>query len=291
MKKLTFSALALAFSAVALAIAALLQPAARAGDAEKGLCGDDMFCEACGDGAVTFDAELTFLRYHQSGGVLASNSQPAEFGFDPAPRFVAGYEACNGLGIRGRYWFFDHSAVTNDGVEYAIDTYNLDVEGYKRIALGSQTSIEMSGGIRYNEFEQSDNFTNIETGSLGLSNGFKGIGGTVGLQGNHRFGNGLGLYARARWSIVQGDDLLGDAGGFENDVLPYLQPDSTHSQTEIGIGIDWSRCLANGAVLTVGVGGEWQQWDEYAVGRDGAGETVLADAAFGGLVAKLGVAY
>ena len=216
----------LTFSAVALAIAALLQPVARAGDSEKGLCGDDMFCEACGDGAVTFDCELTFLRYHQSGGVLASNSQPAEFGFDPAPRFVAGYEGCNGLGIRGRYWFFDHSALTDDGVEYAIDTYNLDLEGYKRIALGCQTSIEVSGGIRYNEFDQSD--------SLGLSNGFKGIGGTVGLQGNHRFGNGLGLYARVRWSIVQGDDELAEGGRFQracpalisNRTRPILRPRS-----------------------------------------------------------------
>ena len=287
----------LTLSVVALAIAALVQPAAPAGDSKGGLCGDDVFCEACGDGAVTFDCELTFLRYHQSGGVLASDSQFAEFGFDPALRFVAGYERCDGLGIRGRYWFFDHSATTDvptrpgpfaptiAGTVLAIDTYNLDLEVYKRINLGCQTSLEVSGGIRYNEFDQSD--------SLGLSNGFKGIGGTVGLQGNHRFGNGLGLYARARWSIVQGDDELVSGGGFDDWRTPFVEPDATHSQTEIGIGIDWSRCLANGAVLTVGVGGEWQNWDEFAVGRDGYadGETVLADVGFGGFVAKLGVAY
>jgi hypothetical protein len=277
----------LTLSAVAIAIMALVQPAARAGDSKGDVCDGDMFSEACGDGAVIFDTELTFLRYHQSGGVLASNTQPVEFGFDPAPRFVAGYERCDGLGIRGRYWFFDHSATTDGEVPtvLAIDTYNLDLEVYKRIALGCQTSLEVSGGIRYNEFDQSD--------SLGLSNGFKGIGGTVGLQGNHRFGNGLGLYARARWSIVQGDDELADDGGFYNTYTPLLEPDATHSQTEIGIGIDWSRCLANGAVLTVGVGGEWQNWDEFAVGRDGFsnGETVLADVGFGGFVAKLGVAY
>jgi hypothetical protein len=272
-------------SAVVLAIAALLQPAARAGGPLGVSWGGDEYCEACGDGAVTFDCELTFLRYHQSGGVLASDSEFAEFGFEPAPRFVAGYERCDGLGVRGRYWFFDHSAATDVGSVYGINTYNLDLEGYKRIALGYQTSLEVSGGIRYNEFDQSD--------SLGLSKGFKGIGGTAGLQANHRFGNGLGLYARARWSIVQGDDELVSAGRFFDSREPFLEPDATHSQTEIDFGIDWSRYLANGAVLTVGVGGEWQQWDEYAVGRDGfgAGETVLADAGFSGFVAKLGLAY
>ena len=128
---------------------------------------------------------------------------------------------------------------------------------------------------------------------MGLSNGFKGIGGTVGLQGNHRFGNGLGLYARAGGPSSRATTCLRMPVVLKTTYCPYLQPDSTHSQTEIGIGIDWSRCLANGAVLTVGVGGEWQQWDEYAVSRDGYGngETVLADAAFGGFVAKLGVAY
>jgi hypothetical protein len=273
-----------AFGAVAVAVAMIWNTAARAGEAPCAFSDEGADCGR--HGGMVFDCELTLLRYHQSGGVLASDSQFAEFGFEPAPRFTLGYELNDGLGTRLRYWFFDQTATTDLGTAYRIDTYYLDLEAYQRIDLSVCTSLEVSGGLRLNELTQGD--------SLGLASSFTGVGGTVGLQGVRRFNNGWSLYARGRLSVVQGDDKVMGLGGFAQTIsLPYSEPDATHYQTEIGIGAKWSRCLWNGSTLTLGFGGEWQQWADSVVGRDGFGngEIVLVDAGFGGVVLNAGLTY
>lgn len=205
-------------------------------------CCDD-YCKGGSGGCWSADVELMFLKYHESDGV-GTTAAFDSFDYELAPRITLAYDRCDGVSYRLRYFEFDHSAII-EGDNYAIDTYNLDFEVAQEIQLGCATSIEFNSGVRYNNYKHFDDT---------LDQSFDGIGIMVGTEVTRCTGNGR-YYARARHAVLMGDGENVDNGDFFGDQVL--------GQTELATGFEVERCLCNGAVVTMSLGGEVQQWHSY----------------------------
>ena len=116
-------------------------------------------------GGIVFQAEALFFKYHRADGVRAGSysNVPPDFtddvNFDPeaTPRLTLGYVFDNGLGFRGRWWKYDHQGAAvfpATGVAMNVDTYTLDLEVFENFELNDCWTAEISGGVRYNEFDE-----------------------------------------------------------------------------------------------------------------------------------------
>lgn len=230
-------------------------------------------CCSCDQSGVFFDAEVTFFRFHNNAGIHPSS----EFGFETSPRITVGYRSPEGLGTRLRWWEYDHH--NQNGAPYAVDTYNVDLEVFEEISLGSCTSIELSAGIRYNEFDQ---FSVDE--EVGLSPGigwyaFDGFGAIVGIEARRSVSCNSAIYARLRQAILMDDYDVSTPFTESEEVLH----DVVVGMTEIALGYETS--LASSGCYSVNgrVGVEWQQWHNYLMGA--------LDAGFAGFTAGVSVDY
>lgn len=231
-------------------------------------------CCSCDQSGVFFDAEVTFFRLHNNAGIHPSN----EFGFETSPRITVGYRSPDGLGTRVRLWEYNHQ--NNSGRSpYAIDTYNVDVEVFEEISLGSCTSIEWSAGIRYNEFDQ---FSDDDDAGIGPGFGwyaFDGFGAIVGIEARRSVSCNSAIYARLRQAILMDDYDVSTIFSESDDTLH----DTVVGMTEIALGYETS--LASSGCYSVNgrVGVEWQQWQNYLAG--------LWDTGFAGFTAGVSVDY
>ena len=231
-------------------------------------------CCSCDQSGVFFDTEVTFFRLHNNAGIHPSN----EFGFETSPRITVGYRSPDGLGTRIRWWEYDHQNHSGRS-PYAIDTYNVDVEVFEEISLGSCTSIELSAGIRYNEFDQ---FSDDDDPGIGPGFGwyaFDGFGAIVGIEARRSVSCNSAIYARLRQAVIM-DDY--DLSGSFNEGGRVLH-DTVVGMTEIALGYETS--LASSGCYSVNgrVGVEWQQWQNYLAG--------IWDAGFAGFTAGVSVDY
>ncbi len=238
----------------------------------------DCCCDPCGGGWVA-DAELMFLRYHRAGGLGATTAN--EFDFAASPRLTLGYEGPSGFGARVRYWEYDQ---VNKAQNVSVDTFNLDFEVFQEIQLNSNTSVEMSAGIRKNDFEEIDSGVFPLLGIV-IPTSFSGWGGLLGVEVNRESRLGT-LYAHGRYAVLMGDiDTATTAWG---GLIPtptttaFSGIDHTGHQMEIGLGIERSFELL-GATATATAGVEWSNWSNYSYEFRSVG--------FGGLVLGLGVNY
>jgi hypothetical protein len=115
-------------------------------------CADDC-CDSCG-GSIVFDIELTFVKYGQEGGVTDALGAPGSFDYEIAPRIELGYVRDDGFGVRGRFWWFDHSASSTIGNAIEVDTYSVDGEFFQIIDVCNATTLDIAGGVRYLNFDQ-----------------------------------------------------------------------------------------------------------------------------------------
>ncbi len=229
-------------------------------------------CCSCDQSGVFFDAEVTFFRYHSNAGIHPSN----EFGFETSPRITVGYRSPDGRGTRLRWWEYDHQN-HSDRSPYAIDTYNVDLEVFEEISLGSCTSIELSAGIRYNEFDQ---FSDDDDAGIGPGfswYAFDGFGAIVGIEARRSVFCNSAIYARLRQAVLMGDYDLSSSGA------EGILHDTVVGMTEIALGYETS--LASSGCYSVNgrVGVEWQQWQNYLAG--------IWDTGFAGVTAGVSVDY
>src|SRR2546425_5398367 len=112
----------------------------------EGGCGADIGCGCdscgcggcCGQGGIWASAELMWFKYHRADGARVSNETSTNgdddvpFDFEASPRFSLGFVREDGLGVRVRYWKFDHTAIkgagTGDQDALSVNTYTLDGE-------------------------------------------------------------------------------------------------------------------------------------------------------------------
>ena len=127
------------------------------------VCGIQTDCLGSHHG-VFFNGEATFFRYHRADGMLVQGvpGDVVEYGFQASPRLTIGYGAADGLGVRARWWQYDHEERSSGGNDFSVDTYNIDFEVFQEICLNYCTTLELFAGIRYNEFEE---FQGSQTGT------------------------------------------------------------------------------------------------------------------------------
>jgi hypothetical protein len=276
--------------------------AAPCGDVCGGCGACDSCCSCCDDGGLLGgwglfgEAELLFLRYHRADGVRigAGAAEAGEFDFEPAYRLSAGIVAPSGLGFRTRYFEYDHfegleDAAAGDGL--GVDTYTIDFEVFEAFVLNQNWGMEISGGVRYCNFNEQM----VDVDALDFREvGFNGAGLVTGLEARRALG-GLGLlYARTRAAVVQDDKtVLNQDGGVINQDLRLI--DTTGGMLELAVGSELNYALDGGAVLFARSGLEWQNWWNFSNEFDLLNSEGFFDGAtdvgFGGFTFSLGMSY
>jgi hypothetical protein len=232
--------------------------------------------------------------------VGADNPGESVFGdHKVSPRLTLGYELGGGLGFRARYFDWDHAQQSRNGPEevLAVDTFSVDLELFDEFQLNDKWAVEVSGGVRYNEF--TERMIDPEETRI---NDFSGWGGIVGLELTRSLGRCGALFARARGAVLMDDKYVLNTG-YESGIEPVQQTDlivdSTQGMMEIAVGYEWSRTICGDSLLKARVGYEWQNWYNYSSAfagplDPGGGEEVYAgpaDVGFSGFTLMVGLDY
>lgn len=222
------------------------------------------------DGGLVFGIEGLLFKYHRADGVRAgsySNVPPSytddvEFDHMLTPRITLGYVSDGGLGFRVRWWQYDQEGdpvFPETGVGMSVETDTLDLELFEVINLSERWTVEVSGGFRYNTFDEL--MVDPIPGAVRL-NAFEGWGGIVGLEGRRSLGVWGGLYARARAAVMMDDKLVLHTREYADEQNALLL-DSTLGMTELAVGYEISR-LVRRSCVTFRTGYEWQNWYNYS---------------------------
>lgn len=225
-------------------------------------------------------------------GVPVANSAITfnpDYDLEFAPRVFGGYKGCGGLGIRGRWWYYDHGAagsfnfvglgpeVTNlsTGFGTNIKVNSIDLEATQDGKFHNW-DIQLAGGVRYATIDYDLNGSASgtvtpplpdppEDFSLGVSASteFQGVGPIIALAARRplRYVDGLAFLMNFRTGFLFGDT---DAS-FSTTLFPDPVSVDTQEQVmqvwEMQIGVDYGRGLQNGARLFGGVYLEAQVWE------------------------------
>ncbi|HUT89915.1 MAG TPA: hypothetical protein VMY37_10480 [Thermoguttaceae bacterium] len=248
------------------------------------VCGDPLACRRPG---LIAGMELPLLKAHYgAGGVTIPGEQVSlseympDFGHEATPRFWLGYETCDGLAFRVRYWQFDHTASAVDArasyyVEVGVAAEDLDFELAQSAQLGNW-EFEVAGGARWAKVSD-DVFINWDGDLADWTRSFEGGGPTFGVAARRPLCiGGLGLVADFRASFIYGDANFALA----DDVLEIVEDmqatidDQVIEIYEIRVGAEWSRMTCAGWQLTGRLMLEGQVW-ELAPGPLGLFDTNL----------------
>lgn len=266
----------------------------------------DICDSTCGTGGYFFTAEALIFQYFRSDGVRAGsfNNVPAattddiDFDHVATPRFTVGFVSDSGIGARLRYWEFAQSGApvfAASGAAMTVDTYNLDFELFERFQVTNCWDVEISAGIRYNEFDES---MSDPIPASTRFNSFTGFGGILGLEGIRHLGAYGSLYSRARFGILQDDHFVSNlnVGAAQNAVLL----DCTHTMTELAFGYERTFETSRGRLFFGRLGYEWQHWTNFssaftpfttAPANPPAAFAGQSDVGFGGVALALGVEF
>ena len=244
--------------------------------ADYGKCCKDCCCVdpcCCCSSNYYFDVEGTFFRVHHAGGIVVGDpaAVSGEFDFDAAPRLTLGYVNCDGMGARIRYWNHDSIADFTSNLlptayTVGVRTTNVDFEIFQEICLDCCTTLEVSAGVRYNEFDYQ--VASAVPRTFDSTASFDGIGGMIAVEARRDLGGCWGAYARLREVILMGDREIDN---FSNGTIERIDQDVTLPVTEIAMGLDYSSCN-----WTVHAGVEWQNWANF--------DANATDIGFAGLV-------
>ncbi len=239
------------------------------------------------DRGFVFSAEGTSLEYDRSNGL--------RIGFDSGNevngkskvtgRVELGWQFSGGHGIRVRYWSFDESfpTVAGGGQFLSVDAENFDVEWFKDFKIAEKASIELSAGIRSNEFQElMVEPPNMVDPTLEIrENRVDGEGAVVAAQFSKSFTGHVGLFARIRGALIRGDKFIDNF-----DAPNALEEENTHINSEFALGAEFYKELANGTLI-FRVGGEWQEWDDYSSNFRSTGDRTFegaSDVSFSGFM-------
>lgn len=228
--------------------------------------------------------------------------QPFEYDYEPSSRVWIGFQNESGIGLRAKYWHFDHNgdgftrratpaerpgaaattviypanittALPGDllRVSNSLAAQSVDLEGTRAIALG-KTELTASAGLRYAQLEQTyfAQVTSLATpGILSFSRNFYGLGPSIGVDARHPIGmSGISAVATFRGSFLFGQKTL--ERSVTGDVTPNAGPanvklrnaDEITGIYEAGLGAEWR--LYSGAAGEFSLRGmyEGQLWTD-----------------------------
>jgi hypothetical protein len=281
-------------------------------------------------------AELSYLKAHNSSGTgptgllaaaqavtvggITVDSSVAEIDpdFEPTPRLWVGYQRCDGLGVRLRYWEYDHSFDVATGRDFTLsfppvtqvffrgpdgshgwDTWVADIEVTDSSLVGCYWDVTWSCGFRQVEFVENVGLDLPDFPLLLMSKSFTGSGLTASVEVRRRVTCNIGLFGSARASAIYGDEVT--------QLMEFVAPGplSARSETERNdvkyiweaqLGVEYVMPLSSGASLFARAGAEVQYWGGFGVNQDIfdlAGNPNLpsdASVGFAGFFATVGLA-
>jgi hypothetical protein len=242
--------------------------------------------------------EVGYLKAHHSEGTGFPNLFAAPIGgepgtingnldpdFEAAPRFWAGYRRCDGLGVRARYWEFDHTfeeglvngvlgVTAFSSVFHGWDTWVADVEVTDTTQLGCYWVVTVSAGYRHVEYFESAGLVE-PTGAITVAStkSFTGEGATAAAEFRRCVSCNLGLYASVRTSVVYGDEFNtsgaaidpGDNNGVEILVASAIHQNDVKFIYEAQLAAEYLMPLCSGGEFFARAGAEVQYWDTFGV--------------------------
>jgi hypothetical protein len=256
---------------------------------EQGTCG--CFEPCCHSAGVWASVEWLFFRYHRADGVRVGvdANEGVEFDFESTLRLTAGVVRDDGVGVRIRWWEFDHTqpAFEGGGSAMRVNTYTFDFELFDTFCLNRNWDLEIAGGVRCCEFEET--MQDIPGDAETRFNYFTGFGVLGGAELRRVIGQQGNVWLRARSAILMDDkDVFNTSGAQQERLL-----DVTVGMTELAFGYDFVAPLQNGAYAFAGVQAEWQNWYNFSSGfEDTANNEDFAgpsDVGFGGFGIRVGI--
>ena len=246
-------------SLVAIAACCLLAAPVSAQDTACDVaCGDDVGCcdDACGASCcdcsgIVIGAEVLFLDvFAKEGAGGAGDDNMADYDYEAAFRVWGGYEFANGLGVRFRWFSFDHGGEfrtvggrVDDVIGLDIDMYDIELTDDLNIGCWELTP---SIGVRWGEIEINDFDNGTEV--------VRGVGAIVGLESRRYLCNCWSIYANGRYGVLYGDTFGPGNTRFNSE------SDTFFETIELQVGLEWSRCTASGANLFARFGWEQQMY-------------------------------
>jgi hypothetical protein len=187
---------------------------------EYGAACCDAGCCSCG----SFYGEVQYLRFN----TFATEGNFEGLDNEEGYRIIAGYQCCDGLGVRVRWFDFEGAQQTGTvATNTGLDLEYADLEITNCFCLCDLHGV-VSAGYRHAEY---DAFTNDAIGNPDES--FDGDGVTLGIQLEREICCGVGAFLWAQHSMLYGDD-----NGTNND------DDVVMGWTEAQLGVQYSTCLA-----------------------------------------------
>jgi hypothetical protein len=211
------------------------------GDIACGACDD--CCDCCLSWGFIGSAELTYLKPHFSLGTGAGDD--FDWDYQPSVRLVAGLQRSDGLGVRFRYWDFDHTQADPGGAvsdSQSVETYILDLEAFTSMQLGCNWDATISSGLRYLEYAHE----RAILAGLGQRYENSSIGMTVSGELRYAITGGLTGFINSRASVLFGDEDELDVVGPGVYVLDDREFDNIYSIYEAQSGVQWTRPLDYG---------------------------------------------
>ena len=229
-----------------------------------------------GTGALFGNIEVTFLQPHISGPQaafgLGAVGRLIDGDYQTGMRYILGCRNDSGVGIRGRFWQYDHSFVYVPPFEPAVFGIRMDVADTE-ITLDQRLrhwDMQISGGLRYGRLEYSN-----ETPTLfGVGTAtFEGVGPTFALNGRRAISNtGFSIFGNVRGSVLVGD--IRNAA-----LLPFMPAvtleDEVMTVAENQLGVAWTHDVNQFVQLDIKTAWETQYWmnstlsdDVYGIGSN-----------------------
>ena len=234
----------------------------------SGCCGTD--CCACPAWYVGY--ELTALHPEISDANFANWFEDDDYGI--GHRFVMGYDGSCGMGVRLRYWFYNHGhdLVPPPGsMHIDMDVLDAEVTLYQQLL---NWRLMVAGGLRYGRL-------GLAGAAIGDADGFyfEGVGPTVALEGVRGFGSrGFYLVGNMRAAFLAGDwnDYFSVPGGkIDGEIMTVLE-------TQLGLG--WRR-----GALDVRTVFETQHWLNSTIADEFNG--IGSNVAFYGPTVSVGLTF
>ena len=227
---------------------------------------------------------------------------PFDFDYDPSSRVWLQWQNASGVGVRARYWHFDHdgdpysetaTATSIPGastvtvmfpaniagivpgdvltVTNTLRVQTVDLEGTRNLKFG-QTEVLGSAGLQYVQIEQEYGAELISAAiprALHSSRTFHGLGPSLGASARHPLGiAGLSAVAQFHAALLIGEKtqqrgVVNDVSGVPGPPFVALR-DSTEvtGAFETGIGLEWAAYSGDAGTLSIRAMYEGQLWTD-----------------------------
>ena len=200
----------------------------------------------------------------------------ADINFQVAPRVTIGYKIPGGMGIRARYFQFDHTGnlanpATTANLSSRLRLETADVESYGVLRRG-RNSGTMFGGIRYAQQSAASRFTNAagtvnaaatqNTFGTGITGGITGAS-VIGQSGYFSLNSGVRgsvLFGNAQYQLTDGAGFAAPTATNASGIGGVSRQNNVFSIWEVSVGSQFRRPLPNGFMLTIGSSVEAQLW-------------------------------